>query len=448
MLASHLLLVGLLVGTQAVLTWLAVLNVRHGERAARERAPQLRAVGVSDPQGTVEHLRVRTALDQLSSWVALGGVVVVLYSGLYRRSVTAVADLGWGVVGEGVVLVAGAVLAARAVSAPFAFVRTVVVDDLFGVDERTVGGWLRRRAVRTTGVVALAAVAAAGVLWTVTVAGAWWPVLALALLAVVRLALQVVVPRVLLPLQYDLDPVEDGPLRESVETVFEGTGVACEGVYEVDHAATPTAFLTGLGPTKRVCLSETLLEEYDPGAVEAVLAHELGHHRLRHVWKRLAASLLFQGAALGALAVLARQPPVTDLFGTPATPYAPLLTAGLFLWPVLRLAAPLRNGLAIRHEYRADAFAARATGDPAAVVRALTTLGDDTVVNPFPHPWYEAVHHDHPPVPERVRAVREQFPSARPEGVVTAGTETGGEGATGESGSRTARQLSERGPDG
>jgi len=443
MLAWHALLVALLVGTQALLTWVAVLNVRHGERAVRERASRLREAGVSDPERTVEYLRLRTGVDQLASWVTLGGVVLVLYSGLYRRAITAVADLGWGTVGEGVVLAVGAVLALQAASVPFDLYRTVVVEDLYESDERTVGRWLRRRAVRTGFVVALAAAVAAGVLWTVTAVGAWWPVLALALLAVVRVALQVVLPQVVLPLQYDLDPVEDGPLRESVETVFEGAGVTCEGVYEVGlgaRTATPTAFFVGLGPAKRVCLSETLVEDYDREAVEAVLAHELGHYRLRHVWKRLAASLLFQGAALGALAVLVQQPQVVALFGLPATPYAALLTAGLFLWPVLRLTAPLRNGVAIRQEYRADAFAARATDDPAAVVRALTTLADDTSRSPFPHPLYEAVHHDHPPVPKRIRAVREQFPDARPEGVVTTGTETDGEDDPDpdESGSTTA----------
>lgn len=437
----HVLLAAILVGAQALLTWLAVLNVRHGERTVRERSRRLRAVGVSDPERVVQYLRLRTSVDQLASWVTLGGVVLVLYSGLYRQAVTAVAALGWGTVGEGVVLVVGVVLALQAVSAPFDFVRTVVVEGLFESEARSVGRWLRRRAFRTGFAVGLAALAGAGVLWTVTAAGAWWPLLALGLLAAVRLALQVVVPQVVLPLQYDLVPVEDGPLRDSVETVFEDAGVACEGVYEVGpraRTAAPNAFLAGLGPAKRVCLSDTLVEEYDREAVEAVIAHELGHDRLRHVWTRLAASLLFQGAALGALAGLAAQPQVAGLFDLPATPYAALLTASLFLWPVLRLATPLRNGLAIRQEYRADAFAARATDDPAAVVRALTTLADDTLTNPFPHPLYEAVHRDHPPVPKRIRALREQFPAARPEGVVTTGTESDDDPEPEESGSPTA----------
>lgn len=427
MLALHVLLVGLLVGTQALLTWLAVLNVRHGERAVRERSSRLGATGVSNPERTVEYLRVRTGLDQLKAWVTLGGVVLVLYSGLYRTAVTAVADLGVSPVDEGVVLVVGVVLAVQAVSVPFDLVRTVVAGDTFGFDDGTLWQWLRRRVVRVGFAVAVTAAVGAGVLWTVVTVGPWWPALAVGLLAVVRLALQVFVPQVLLPLWYDLDPVEDGPLRASAEAVFERAGVTCEGVYEVGpgtHSTKPNAFFTGLGPAKRVCLSDTLVENYDRDEVEAVLAHELGHYRLRHVWKRLGASLLFQGAGLGALAALAGHPPVANLFGLPATPYAALLTAGLFLWPALRLAAPLRNALSIRHEYRADAFAARTTGDPAAVVRALTTLADDTLLNPFPHPLYEAVHHDHPPVPKRVQAVREQFPSARPDGVVTAGTET------------------------
>lgn len=413
MLVHHVVLVGLLVVTQLLFTGLAVLNLRYSERTITERAAWLKdELGLDDPSDNADYLRARTGIGQLESWVTLGALVLVLYSGLYEGAVSWVADLGLGMVGEGVVLFVGIAVAGQLISIPFSLLRTFVIEELFDFNEQTLGIWLRDLAIGMVLAIGLTAVVSAGILFAIETLGQWWPIAGVALIGVVSLILLVLLPRVIMPLQYDFTPIEDGELRESVESVFDRAGFTCEGIYEVElssHTSKANAFFMGFGPAKRVGLGDTLIENHERAEIESVLAHELGHYRFHHIWKRLGAMLLKYGIVLAVLAVLINQPWATEMFGLPDTTYAALATAGLFMWPVIRLTAPIDNRLSIKHEYQADAFAAETTGEPGAEIDALAKLEDENLGNPFPHPWYEMVHYDHPPIPKRIRAVRERF---------------------------------------
>lgn len=418
MLIHHVVLVGLILGTQLVFTGLAVLNLRYSERTIAERASWLREeLGLSDPSENAAYLRARTGLGQLETWSTLGALLLVLYSGAYGAAVSWVAALGWGTIAEGVVLFVGAVLAVQVWSIPFSLVRTFVVEEIFDFNEQTPRIWLRDLAIGLGLSVALTGVVGAGILLAIDVLGTWWPVAGVALIGLVSLVLLVLLPRVIMPLQYDFTPIEDGDLRESVESVFDRAGFTCEGIYEVElssHTSKSNAFFMGFGPAKRVGLGDTLIEKHTRAEIESVLAHELAHYRFHHIWKRLGAMLVKYGIVLAVLSVLIEQPWITAMFGLPETTYAALATSGLFLWPVIRLTAPLDNRLSIRHEYQADAFAAETTGDPDAEIDALAKLEDDNLGNPFPHPWYEMVHYDHPPIPKRIQAVRDRFLDGEP----------------------------------
>lgn len=413
MLELHVLLVGLLVGTQVLFTGLAILNVRHSERSIEESEEWLRdSLGLSEPARNSDYLRARTGLGQLEGWLSLGVLLLVLYSGLYRRGSEIVAALDIGTVPEGVVFFLGAVVFFQLLSTPFELVSTFVIEEIFDFNQQTLGIWFRDKVIGLVMAAVLTAVIGGGILWAITTFGQWWPVTGLLLLGVVSLLMLVIIPRVILPLQYDFTPIEEGDLRESVESVFDRAGFTCEGIYEVElssHTAKSNAFFMGFGPAKRVGLGDTLIENHDRAEIESVLAHELAHYRFRHIWKRLGVTLLKYGIVLVALAVLIEQPWLTAMFGLPGTTYAAVVTGSLWLWPLIRLTAPIDNQLSIRHEYQADAFAAETTGNPEAEITALAKLEEDNLGNPFPHPWYEAVHYDHPPIPKRIQAIRDRF---------------------------------------
>ena len=226
------------------------------------------------------------------------------------------------------------------------------------------------------------------------------------------LVMQVVYPRVVAPLFNDFESIEDGELRERVESVFDRAGFEAEEIYTMDasrRSSRLNAYFIGFGRTKRVVLFDTLVEKLDGPQVEGVLAHELAHWKRHHVWKRLGAVAVQLGLVLAVLGYLLTTEWVFELFALPAdAAYAGLFIALLFVQPVLELTAPLVNRLSLAHEREADSFAVEVMGEGEPMVGALAQLARENLANPFPHPWYAAFNHQHPPVPERIRYIQRQ----------------------------------------
>jgi STE24 endopeptidase len=161
-----------------------------------------------------------------------------------------------------------------------------------------------------------------------------------------------------------------------------------------------------------VVLFDTLVEQMDREAIQAVLAHELAHWKKAHIWKQLAASAVQMAVVFAFLWWVTTSQWVYAAFGLPEVTYAALGIGLLYAAPVLSLTAPLTNRLSLAHEREADDFAAETMGEVESMARALRTLAGENLSNPFPHPAYAAFHLTHPPIPERIRRLREQYGDA------------------------------------
>ncbi|MFC7057753.1 M48 family metalloprotease [Halovenus salina] len=168
----------------------------------------------------------------------------------------------------------------------------------------------------------------------------------------------------------------------------------------------------GFGRAKRVVLFDTLVEKLDGPEVEGVLAHELAHWKRNHVWKRTGATALQLGVVLAAVGYLLSTEWLYELFELPEVSYAGLFVAVLFVMPLLELTAPIVNKLSLAHEREADSFAVDVMGEGEPMVGALSNLAGENLSNPFPHPWYAAFNHQHPPIPERIRLIQEEADEA------------------------------------
>jgi STE24 endopeptidase len=211
---------------------------------------------------------------------------------------------------------------------------------------------------------------------------------------------------VIAPLFNDFTPVE-GDLRAAVEAVFEKAGFVCDQVYEMDasrRSSHANAYFVGFGQSKRVVLFDTLVEQHPVEEVQAVLAHELAHWKRSHIWRQFAAGAVQVGILLAVAGWLVDQAWLYEAVGV-TTPAVGLAIAGLWVWPLSRLSAPLSNRLSLAHEREADDFAADVFS-PEPLAAALARLVGENLSNPFPHPLYATFHYTHPPVPERMRRLR------------------------------------------
>lgn len=420
-------LVVLLVGTEAFFTLLDVLNLRHQEQAvAAERDWVVEELGIDDPEEALSYHRVKTGLSALQSWVTLGVLLLVLFSGLFADAVGLVQSLGGSPLAEAALFVVGLLLSVQLLGIPFDIVGTFVVEEVFGFNNQTPTLWLRDQVVSTVVSLLLVVPLGVAIVWFVGNVP-YWPVAAWALVVGFLIAFMILKPRVIDPLFNEFTPLDEGEMREAVNEVFDRAGYSTDEVYEMDasrRSSHSNAYFVGFGPAKRVVLFDTLVEGMDTEAVQSVLAHELAHWREGHIWKFIALAALRMGVIFAVLGVLVESSLLYAPFAVPETAYVGLFLAVLWIAPLNRLTSPLENYLSLGYERDADAYAVELIGGDA-MARALAQLAADNLSTPFPHPWYETFHYDHPPIPERIRRVRDLDPDVTTGGGGTVGDDDG-----------------------
>jgi STE24 endopeptidase len=218
-------------------------------------------------------------------------------------------------------------------------------------------------------------------------------------------------PTVIAPLFNKFSPLPEGPARSAIEALLARCGFANKGLFVMDgsrRSSHGNAFFTGFGRAKRIVFFDTLLARLAPEEIEAVLAHELGHFRLHHVLKRMAWSAALALFFLALLAVLASAPWFYEGLGVPVAAGRPGVALILFFLalPVFTfMLGPLSSLYSRRHEFEADAFAAR-NASAAALVQALVKLYEDNASTLTPDPVYSAVYDSHPPAALRIARLR------------------------------------------
>lgn len=244
---------------------------------------------------------------------------------------------------------------------------------------------------------------AAGSLWWLWTWGAWM---------LFNLAILVLYPTVIAPLFNKFEPLADEMLKARVQALMARCGFAAKGLFVMDgsrRSAHGNAYFTGLGPAKRVVFYDTLLQRLKTEEVEAVLAHELGHFKHKHVLKRIAALFALSLVAFGLLGWLSQQPGFFEGLGVRPNMTAPNDALALLLFlmtvPVFGFFfTPLNAMLSRRHEFQADAYAcAKASGPDLA--SALLKLHEDNAGTLTPDPLYARFYYSHPPASERLAAI-------------------------------------------
>lgn len=284
------------------------------------------------------------------------------------------------------------------------------LEQRFGFNTTTVGTWLldRLKGFLLAAVIGLPALAL--VLHLMSWAGPRWWLWAWACLTVFQLGMTVIAPVVILPLFNRFTPLPPGSLRDRLLALAERTGFAARRIEVMDgsrRSRHANAFFTGLGRWRKIVLFDTLVRQLDERELAAVLAHEIGHYKLRHIPKLTAAGVVGSLAGFAALGWLAGQSWFPAAFGLSATgPASVLLLFGLLAGTVTFWLSPLTHAWSRRYEYQADAFAARVLGEARPLVDALRKLNEKNLANLTPHPLYSRFYYSHPALLEREAALR------------------------------------------
>ncbi|MEZ5730515.1 MAG: M48 family metallopeptidase [Burkholderiaceae bacterium] len=403
-------LVALTVST-GLRTWLAQRQIRHVARH-RDAVPAAFAdrIGVDAHRRAAAYTVARTRLGLIET-IASAAVVVVLtmFGALQWLYDASAAVFPTTPMLAQIAFVLATMLATSAVELPIAWYRQFRLERRFGFNRMTPALFLADLAKSVT----LGLLLGVPLLWVVLSlmqgAGDRWWIYAWLVWIGFNLFVLVAYPTVIAPLFNRFEPMPDSDARRRVEALLARCGFASKGLFVMDgsrRSSHGNAYFTGLGHSKRIVFFDTLLERLDASEVEAVLAHELGHFRHRHVQKRI--GLAFAASLLGLwlLGWLANQTWFYQGLGLTPSPDmrdAAALVLFFIAMPMFTFPlAPLASMLSRRDEFEADAFAARQS-DARALVAALVKLYKDNASTLTPDPIHSVFYDSHPPAAQRVR---------------------------------------------
>jgi len=251
------------------------------------------------------------------------------------------------------------------------------------------------------------------VLWLMQAMGDYWWLWAFAFITACQLLMIVIFPTFIAPWFNKFEALKEGEFRERILALANQIGFATSGIFTMDgskRSAHSNAYFTGIGKAKRIVLFDTLIEQMTMDQGLAVLAHEMGHYKMKHIRRMLVVQAIFLFIGLYLLSMLLKAPAFFNAFGLTSSNHAALVLFSLVSGPATFFLGPLMNRLSRKHEYEADHFAAMTLRDGKPMEEALVNLTVKNLSNLYPHPWYSAYHYSHPTAVERISAIRQTVP--------------------------------------
>jgi len=391
--------------------WLAARQMRH-VRAHRDAVPESFA-------GTIPLAAHQKAADYTVAKVR-AGMLDVLINAALLLILTLGGAIQWlsdrwsalaesGGLAHGVALIVTVVLLLSLLELPLAVYRTFVIEARFGFNRMTLALFLADLAKQALISAALGIPLLLLVLWLMAKMGALWWIWVWLAWTGFNLLVLLIYPTFIAPLFNKFSPLADMELAKRIESLLERCGFRSSGLYVMDgskRSSHGNAYFTGFGAAKRIVFFDTLLSRLAPGEIEAVLAHELGHFKRHHVWKRIVVLFAASFALLWALGQLIDQPWFYAGLNVSTQSTATALLLFVLVTPVFTFfLQPLSSLHSRRHEFEADAYAA-AHSSATELVQALVKLYQDNAATLTPDPLHSAFYDSHPPAATRIARLR------------------------------------------
>tara|TARA_R110002050_G_scaffold207331_1_gene343424 strand:- start:2070 stop:3302 length:1233 start_codon:yes stop_codon:yes gene_type:complete len=295
------------------------------------------------------------------------------------------------------------------VTTPFSYYHTFVIEEKFGFNKSTkklfwtdkFKGWIMMMIIGG-GILAL-------IIWFFQRAGTNFWVYAWALISVFSLFMNLFYSRLIVPLFNKQTPLEEGSLKSKIEAYAKNVGFELKNIFVIDGSKRSTkanAYFSGFGKEKRITLYDTLINDLEEDEIVAVLAHEVGHYKRKHIIFNLSASILLTGLTLFILSIFINNPEVSLAIGVSQPSFhAALIGFGILYSPISEFTGLIMNAMSRKFEFQADDFAKK-TFAPKPLITSLKKLSKNSLSNLTPHPAYVFVHYSHPPLMSRIQNLK------------------------------------------
>ena len=390
--------------------WLASRQIRHvAHNRSAVPAAFNEKISLAAHQKAADYTITKTRFGLLElAWGAAIVLAWTLLGGLSALNQLLTDLLGHGIVQQ-VGLLAAFVTVGSLLDLPFTLYQTFVIEDRFGFNKTSLKLWLQdfAKSLLLSALIGLPFITL--VIWMMGATGPWWWLWVWGVWMGFNLLALLIYPTWIAPIFNKFQPLEDPNVKERVSQLMARCGFTSKGFYVMDgskRSAHANAYFTGFGASKRVVFYDTLLAQLSPPEVDAVLAHELGHFKHRHVIKRIVSMFALSLFGFFALGWVSQQVwfftglGVVPNLGAPNDALALLLF--MMVLPLLgTFIGPLFAQLSRKHEFEADAYAVTQTSGPA-LAGALLKLFEDNASTLTPDPVYVQFYYSHPPATERL----------------------------------------------
>lgn len=387
-------------------TWLARRHKMHIQ-LNRDAVPERFADSISleAHQKAADYTVAKLGFAKISGLFSLILLLVWTLGGGLNWLDELMRSLQWGPLTTGIAFIIFFSLIGSALELPLDYFETFVLEEGFGFNKSTLKTWLGDLVKNTLVMMVLGTPLLAALLWFMQSSGDFWWVWAWALWNGFMLLMMWVYPTWIAPIFNKFEPLEDGETKTRIEQLLARCGFESNGLFVMDgsrRSAHGNAYFTGFGKSKRIVFFDTLLEQLNTDETEAVLAHELGHFKHGHIKKRIGMMIATTLGAFALLGWLSQQLWFYQGLGMEqASDYALLVLFMLVLPHFFFWFSPLSSLLSRKHEFEADAYAAKQS-DANALISALVKMYDDNAATLTPDPLFSAWHDSHPPAAIRI----------------------------------------------
>ncbi len=357
-----------------------------------------------------EYTKTRTRFGWITGTWSLLILLVFWFSGGFEWLDQAIRGYGYGEVLNGMIFFSVIMLAITLLNLPFSVYSTFVIEERFGFNKTTPKVFVTDmvKSLLLGAVIGLPLLA--GIIYIFIALGSMAWLYGWIGVTLFSLGLQYVAPTWIMPIFNKFTPLEDGELRDKIVAYSEKVNFPLKQLFVIDgskRSAKANAFFTGFGKNKRIALYDTLIENHTSDELVAVVAHEVGHYKKKHIIKGTLLSTIYTGVMFFLLGIILEYKPLYEaFFVTEPSVYLGLIFFGLLYKPVDFILSVFTGMLSRKHEFEADTWAAETTGKPNDMIQALKKLSADNLSNLTPHPFYVFLNYSHPPVLQRIQELK------------------------------------------
>ncbi len=402
------LIPAILIGHYLLHTAADLLNVKHLREEVPDEFSDL--FDQTAYRRSQQYLRDNTRFGLISRTFNVVILLLMMFLGGFNIIDGWARSAGGDYIVSGLLFLGIVIVGARLLQLPFSIYDTFVIEERYGFNKTTPRTFVIDELKTLILTAVIGAPLFAGILWFFETAGAYAWVWCWIGITVFQVFLLFIAPVVIMPLFNRFKPLDDGELKEAIEQYARRQNFQLRGIYQMDgsrRSSKSNAFFTGFGRFRRIVLYDTLIAKHTVAELLAVIAHEMGHYKKKHVFLGMLRSIIIVGLTFYILSLFLGN---EDLFAAfrmeHISTYAGLFFFGFLYTPVEQLLSLVENAISRRQEYTADRYAAETTGQPEALINGLKKLSRDNLSNLTPHPLTVTLNYGHPPVIERIRALR------------------------------------------